>query len=121
VTIPNPRGRGEFSNNLHAYWDDLLGTDEDPATVEKLVDCLMQEHSRSEFTEEVGKKNIRQWAEESVGICLRTVYINLDPNITRFTDRPVGYEADSLKVARRRVTLAGYRLADELKRQIGQE
>ena len=28
IHIPNPRGRGERSNDLDAYWDDLLGTDQ---------------------------------------------------------------------------------------------
>ncbi len=38
----------------------------------------------------LGKTNIRVWAEESVYNCLSTVYKNLDPNITRFFDRPFG-------------------------------
>ena len=41
---------------------------------------------------------------------------NLDPAITKFADRPVCYEADARRAARRRAALAGYRLADELKR-----
>ena len=47
---------------------------------------------------------------------LKTVYRDLDPEITNFADLPVGYEADAKRVARRRAALAGYRLADELKR-----
>ncbi len=53
--------------------------------------------------------------EESVEISLRTVYRSLDPYVTQFFDLPVGYEADAQRVARRRVALAGYRLAQELK------
>jgi len=49
-------------------------------------------------------------------ISLKTVYNNLDPEITNFVDVPVGYDADARRAARRRVALAGYRLADELKR-----
>jgi hypothetical protein len=119
VTFPNPRGRGERGNNLHAYWDDLLGTDESPAAVGQLTDRLMAEYPRGVFVEELTRKDIGEWAEESVGVCLKTVYNNLDPAITNFADQPVGYEADAEKVARRRAALAGYRLADELKRLFG--
>jgi len=101
---------------LHAHWDDLLGTESSPSAVDRLADEITKEHPAATFAKELAKKNIRDWAEESIEICLSTVYKNLDLNITRFYDRPVGYEADAQRVARRRVALAGYRLADELKR-----
>ena len=116
VSFPNPRGRAEWSNNLHAYWDDLLGNADDPAAAEESADQLIKEHPRAALVEELWKPQIQQWAEEGVGLSLKTVYNNLDPNINRFDDRPIGYEADALRVARRRAALAGYRLADELKR-----
>jgi hypothetical protein len=116
VHFPNPRARGSRESNLHAYWDDLLGTDSSPAAVERLADELMKEYPAAGFTAELKKTNIREWAEESVEISLGTVYKNLDPNITRFADRPVGYEADARRVARRRVAVVGYRLADLLER-----
>ena len=50
---------------------------------------------------------------------LGTVYRNLDPEITNFTDLPIGYEADARKAARKRAALAGYRLGEELKRLFG--
>lgn len=116
VIIPNPHARGERGNNLHAYWDDLLGTNQDPTAIEELAGQLMSQHPRAAFAEELKKDNIARWAEESVAISLKTAYNNLDPNIKQFADRPVGYDADAKAVARRRATLAGYRLADELKR-----
>ncbi len=119
VTIPNPRGRGDRGNNLHAYWDDLLGVDESPDAVNAVADRLVAEFPREMFAEELKKTNIGDWAEESVGISLRTVYNDLDPEITKFADIPVGYDADAGRVARRRAALAGYRLADELKRLYG--
>jgi hypothetical protein len=63
---------------------------------------------------------IRDWAEENVQISLKTVYNNLDPEITTFADLPVRHEADATRVARRRATLAGYTLANELKRLFGE-
>ena len=119
VHIPNPRGQGERRNNLHAYWDDLLGTDQNPAAIEKLAEELVKEYPQAGFVNELAKTNIRDWAEESVQISLKTVYNNLDPEIAKFADQPIGYDADARKAARRRVALAGYRLAEELKRLFG--
>jgi hypothetical protein len=120
VHVANPRGHGNRGNNLHAYWDDLLGNDQEPFAVEKLADELMREYPRQGVADELTKTNIRDWAEESVQISLKTVYKNLDPEITTFADLPVGYEADATRAARRRAALAGYRLADELKRLFGE-
>ena len=95
VHIPNPRGRGERSNNLHAYWDDLLGTDQNSAAIEKLAEELVKEYPQAGFADDLKKTNIRDWAEESVQISLNTGYNNLDPEITNFVDVPVGYDADA--------------------------
>ncbi len=51
-------------------------------------------------------------------ISLKTVYNNLGPEITNFAAVPAGYDAEALKAARKRVALAGYRVADELKRLV---
>jgi hypothetical protein len=59
------------------------------------------------FVNELTKTDIRDWAEESVQISLKTVYNNLDSGITRFVDLPVGYDADARRTARRRVAPAG--------------
>ncbi len=118
VAFPNPRARGDRGNNLHAYWDDLLGIDDDPAAVDRLAAELMAEHPADRYAVELGRTNIGQWAEESVEVALKTVYNDLDPEIARFVDPPVGYEADAVRAARRRAALAGYRLADELKRLV---
>jgi hypothetical protein len=104
------------ASNFHAYWDELHGSDSSPAAVERLAEEITNEHPATNFAKELVKQNIRDWAEESVELSLGTVYKNLDPNIVTFYDRPLGYEADAQRVTRRRVALAGYRLAEELKR-----
>ena len=111
VHIPNPRGQSERRNNLNAYWDDLLGTDQNPAAIEKLAEELVKEYPQAGFVNELAKTNIRDWAEESVQISLKTVYNNLDPEITNFVDVPVGYDADARRAARMRVALAAHRFA----------
>jgi hypothetical protein len=105
---------GSRAVSLHAYWDGLLGSSDDPDTLNRLAGELMDEYPRSAFTEELARKDFKQWAEESADLSLKTMYRDLDPSITRFVDRPVGYAADARRAARRRAALAGYRLADEL-------
>ena len=70
------------------------------------------------FADDLKKTSIRDWAEESVRISLQTVYNNLDPEITNFAAVPAGYDADAQQTVRKRIALAGYRLADELKRSL---
>lgn len=93
-----------------------MGTDQNPAAIEKLAEELVKEYPQPGFVNELAKTNIRDWAEESDQISLKTVYNNLDPEITKFPDQTIWYEADAQKAARKRVALAGYRLAEELKR-----
>ena len=83
--MPNPRGRGG-GNNLHAYWDDLLGTDRTRRRGEagRRTDSGIPE---GRIRRRLTKTNIRDWAEESVQISLKTVYNNLDPEITNFAGR----------------------------------
>ena len=116
VHLPNPRGQKEWSNNLHAYWDDLLDWHEDPAIIERLATELIHEHPASSFTEDLKKTEIRDWADESVQICLKTVYNSIDPESTKLVAIPTGYESAAQKVGRQRISLAGYRLANELRR-----
>jgi hypothetical protein len=104
------------ASNFHAYWDELHGSDSSPVAVGRLAEEITNEHPATNFAKELANQNIRHWAEESVELSLGTVYKNLDPNIVTFSDRPLGYEADTQRVTRRRVALAGYRLAEELKR-----
>ena len=91
-----------------------MGTDQNPAAIEKLAEELVKEYPQAGFVNELAKTNIRDWAEESVQISLKTVYNNLDPEITNFVDVPVGYDADARRAARMRVALAAHRFASGL-------
>ncbi len=121
VTFPNPRARGDRASNLHAYWDNLLGWNEDPATIDRLAAEIAAEHPRERYADVLAHTNIRDWALESAQLSTSIVYNNLDPSITNFVDLPIGYEADAMKAARARIALAGYRLADELTRLFGEQ
>ncbi|QEH37480.1 S1/P1 Nuclease [Aquisphaera giovannonii] len=116
VKIPNPRSTNDRFNNLHGYWDDLLGSDEDAGLATQLADELVAGHPPAEFADALKKTTIRDWAEESVQLALSTVYNGLDPEMPNVAAAPDGYDAAAERLARRQVALAGYRLAEELKR-----
>jgi hypothetical protein len=92
VHVPNPRGHRGRGNNLHAYWDDLLGNDQEPSAVEKLADHLIRGYPGEEFADELARINIRDWAKESVQISFKTVHRDLDPEITTFAGAPIHSE-----------------------------
>jgi hypothetical protein len=118
VHFPNPRARGGRQSNLHAYWDDLLGVDSSPEAVERLAEELTREFPVADMAKELSIMDIGKWAEESAKLAVDVAYRNLDANITRFADKPLGYEADAVRAARMRAATAGYRLGRELGRLV---
>jgi len=116
--FPNPRGNRPYSKNLHAYWDDLLGDDDVVRTYEALserIAVLVSEFPRSKFRPAVlDEDDIAAWARESAEAARDTVYGDLDPEVTSYDELPVTYEAEAQKLGRRRMALAGYRLAEVL-------
>jgi hypothetical protein len=122
--FPNPRGSRPYSRTLHAYWDDLLGDDDRVKTFDDLTDrveVLLNQFPRSSFTpSELKEVDVRAWTLESVDAARETVYRDLDPEVTSLDALPVVYEAEAQKLGRRRIALAGYRLAEVLKGLFGE-
>jgi hypothetical protein len=117
IEFPNDNG----PDNLHAYWDGVLGREENPPSLDREAKRLLRELPREKFTKELAKTGgINDWVRESAGYCQTTVYSNLSINEKRFRDLPIGYAADARKLSEKQVTLAAYRLADVLKK-IAQE
>jgi len=117
--FPDPRGK---YHELHAYWDDLLGSDHDVDTfdeLESIADDIMTEYPAQSFGPDVKKLDIRIWTNDEGGPLARdAVYRPLGiavDNTTGFRSLPRGYEAAAQAAARKRIALAGYRLAEQLK------
>jgi hypothetical protein len=117
-TFPNPRGHGK---NLHAYWDDLL--DVSPSRLGdpiELADAFLSSLPRSALSAELASSSrIEGWAQASFELARSTSYAQLDPNTKVFHSLPAGYEDAALKVMKKNITLAGYRLADQLEELFG--
>jgi hypothetical protein len=72
VWLPSAEPGGR-SVSLHAYWDGLLGSSDDPDTVNRLAGELMGEYARAGFAEELARKDIKQWADKRADLSFKTV------------------------------------------------
>ncbi len=116
--------------NLHSFWDGLLGTDSRFAHVSQLADELTHDPQLiADRLPEFGQhRSFLDWIAEGYAAAKTNTYLNGHlPRVlmsdfdagTLTPDRvPVLSERDLAKshtLARRRVTLAGYRLAEKLR------
>jgi hypothetical protein len=99
-------------DNLHAYWDDLMGNQTDIAAIRIAASDLLAE------PEPAGAEStdLDSWSEQSAALAKQFVYTapisaGNDPQ-AKLSPRPdAGYEAEAHRIARRQILLAGYRLA----------
>ena len=110
-----PTGR---TMNLHAFWDDVvLGSDRFRSVRDRAI-LLQSDYSRTRLPE-LAEMNFDNWARrESYQTALSNVYLNGElpqsADKTNGTLLPRDYTARAKRIGERRVTLAGYRLADLL-------
>ncbi len=111
--------------NLHKLWDEILGGAESHKIIAQHVKAIVSEpkRQREALAESLKRKDCEEWALESVADAREHVYLKLQlpgANVSKkvaLDDVPMlpdGYEANARDVARRRMALAGYRLADVL-------
>ena len=112
VEVPNDNG----SDNLHAYWDGILGREENPPSLDRESRRLLREYPKEKFAKELEKNAIQDWVREGGEACRDVVYANLAIDQDRFRELPLGYAADARKLSEKKVTLAAYRLADVLRK-----
>jgi hypothetical protein len=106
--------------NLHSYWDGGGGAfafiarplnDTRRNSLTTLATNLQTRFPRSQMTAEVNQLDPLEWAREGKTLAIDEVY----PNITEGSIPSATYEENAQKICRRRVALAGYRLAAILK------
>ncbi len=108
----NPR-----TQNLHAYWDNVLLTDERYEAARDRAVALEQKYPPRpprRFTE----PQLERWVKDSFNLAVSVVYRRgkLRPGIDRDHGAPLpgDYHLSAERVSSLRITLAGYRLADVL-------
>jgi S1/P1 Nuclease len=101
-------------DELHAFWDDILGTGSSPSTAVSVGRALPDADSTL-----AAKKDAADWIKESFDAAQQNVYVApIGDGDGPFTITPA-YRTAAKKLAKERVALAGVRLAnllnDELK------
>ncbi len=100
-------------NELHAFWDDLLGTGSSAATAINVGRALPTADSTL-----AAKKDAGDWVTETFDAAKRSVYTApIGDGDGPFTLTPA-YRTQAKKLARERVALAGVRLANLLNEEL---
>lgn len=122
---------------LHSIWDGVIGWDEFVRigqTEYGVVDLMVRDfqHRYPVTAAERAVAKVEDWAEESHQLADKEVYsfqgtpipmlLNFDHHphiiVSTMVALPTGYRENAARVAEKRVTLAGYRLADQLKAKL---
>ncbi len=106
---------------LHAVWDDLEGNDVGIAAIMPRAQRIEKVHPPGQFTQQLQKMEVKDWAMESFEFAKKYVYLNGHyPGVPKdyghdYPDEipplSANYMKDAQGVADVRVALAGYRLA----------
>jgi hypothetical protein len=114
--------------DLHRFWDGVITSSQNLTRLRNEATALRnrQEFQRSQLTE-LGATDFESWVKESFEIATKIAYRNSghigSPRagskdcamVTAAPVLPAGYVVHASRIADRRITLAGYRLADLLK------
>jgi len=112
---------------LHSLWDGLLGTGTTAnarLTRSALNNAIRIQalYPRAALPELQSHRSVESWSKESRESAIHDVYNDgtLEPgqDADHATILPAGYTRHAKEVAERRIALAGYRLADEIRRLI---
>lgn len=109
--------------SLHKFWDDLILGSENFQTVRNAATKIRASYQRSKLPE-LRETQFNNWAKlESFRIAKQKAYLN--GKLSGSTDKnngkplPPNYAATAKPIAERRMSLAGYRLADVLNKLFG--
>jgi hypothetical protein len=102
-------------DELHAYWDGLLGDKPSIAEVSHTGAALLANAKPAG----ADNRDPNSWVNDSFGLAKASVYVSPisrdnDPSVPISPRPDVSYEAKASDVARSQITLAGYRLANLL-------
>jgi hypothetical protein len=112
--------------NLHAYWDNLLGTADmmnfsslDVPGVDYMAEALMKDNTPDTMPQLKSHTTPESWVDEGYDLARHAVYLDghlLPADWTKSTPvtLPEDYPTHATAIAHRQVTLAGYRVAAAL-------
>jgi hypothetical protein len=105
--------------SLHWYWDDRVNKSADAATIRSLAGDLEKRFPRASLSELVTGRDFAKWAAESHDLAMERAYpASLKTGMANDASAPAvpnDYSKLVKDVSERRMTLAGYRIADLLR------
>jgi hypothetical protein len=116
--------------NLHAFWDDLLGGYMASKLVDAVTAKVLETHPRASLEKELaGSTTFIAWHAEGFALARDVVYqggklkgVTREASVAdkgaTTPELPPGYDETAREAARRRVALAGYRLAGLLNKAL---
>jgi hypothetical protein len=106
---------------LHSFWDGLLGTRSHPQSEVNDAIRLASEFPRKSLPE-LKRSTPRKWSLDSRSLAIEKAYLHEELKGSTSPDiapgLPEGYTKEAKAVAERQAALAGYRLADEVKKYL---
>ena len=116
---PTPSNPGR---NLHAFWDNLAGSDTSDDYVNRYAAEITAEFVKANGQHPRLSRDPKRWVDEGFELAKREVYTFGPDTGTREhpLQLPAGYEAEALRVARIQLAKAGFRLAAALNAKLGQ-
>jgi hypothetical protein len=110
---------GGQGRNLHAFWDDIVGTDASDTSVNRLAEEITADYAQQHPTRPRLSRDPKKWIDEGFQLAMTNVYtFGLE---TGSRENPVmlssNYEANARRVARIQLAVAGFRLADAVNRK----
>jgi hypothetical protein len=131
ITMSPPVSASATFPSLHHFWDEVLGTSNKFQDITVLGQSLMQQYPRSQFAADFQAVTFENWAEEGRALADNYAYrlagqavdclakSDVENRLKRneavqIPVLPANYVSLARQIAERRVTLAGYRLADQL-------
>jgi hypothetical protein len=111
VALPGNPGR-----NLHTLWDGIVGTDTSDASVNSLAAGIAADYIRDHGAHPHLSRDPKRWIDEGFQLARSEVYTFGPEAGSREhpVALPAGYETNARRVARVRLAVAGFRLADAL-------
>ena len=108
--------------NLHAFWDDLAGSDTTNDYVNRYAAEITAEFVKTNGRRPRLSKDPRKWVDEGLALDKAEVYTFGPETGSREHPLPLpaGYEDNARRIARIQLAKAGFRLATALNAQLGQ-
>jgi hypothetical protein len=115
--------------NLHVLWDGLITSTNNLSRLKRIAAEMRSQFSKAELRE-LANSDPNAWVKESYSTAVEVAYRNGAvrgtpkgqtqncPQVSDATVLPPGYAPAARRVADRRIVLAGYRLADLLRRLV---